>query len=403
MSVMPGFIQGFVHDSSNNAVAGATVQLLNSSDQPLSPPVSTTTSSTGYYAFNNVAPGTYDVMESAANYSTGVGASGIQTTINPASAIDGQTEIQVTVENLSSYSIAAAYTSDPYSYNGDTVHYELNATSYNPEGFDCYPASSGGDSAGAFVLTLSGNAGNVNPIVSDCTDLLDGIEDPPTAPFTYLVSLTPNTTSLTTNLEQFGYLYNTYGTTTTVPYPSGQGAGFGNTIDGAGLQIALWALEYNPDGSLNVNATNANDPFAINGAATHASIITAADVYLADASGKNEDVYFLNNPSPNVNSQIGQGMCTTDMMNFTNTPKGMPARPSAPRSPTWPRSAAVSTRPGRSPSTSTPTRPGRARRCTPTPMSRSPAARPLRPGTSPLPPAPITGWRRTTATATTHR
>src|SRR5262245_32698882 len=89
-----GFVQGLVRDSSNNPIGGATIQLLTTSNTLVA---QTTTNSDGYYAFNNVTPGTYNLTETAPNYSTTVGASDIQTTINPASAINGNTAIQVTV------------------------------------------------------------------------------------------------------------------------------------------------------------------------------------------------------------------------------------------------------------------------------------------------------------------
>ncbi len=101
-----GFIQGFALNSSHNPIAGATVDLWdNTGNRNLSDLLATTTTnSSGYYNFNSyslVAGTTYQITESATGYSSSVASGDIQTTINPASAIDSGSAIQVTVENLS--------------------------------------------------------------------------------------------------------------------------------------------------------------------------------------------------------------------------------------------------------------------------------------------------------------
>ena len=91
----PGFVQGFDLNSSNVGIPNATVTLTNTSNNQS---ISTMTNGVGYYAFNGVAPGTYDVTQTAANYvQSGVD---IQTTVNPASALPDNGGIQVTVLNL---------------------------------------------------------------------------------------------------------------------------------------------------------------------------------------------------------------------------------------------------------------------------------------------------------------
>ena len=109
------------------------------------------------------------------------------------------------------------------------------------------------------------------------------------------------------------------------PLPPGA-PGFTNAEYGAGLQLALWALEYNPKGDLNIDdLANPAEPFAVQ-STTDPNIITVAKDYLADAAGKQEFLYFLNMPAPdpNINSSNGQGVLSTDLLDFTNTPKASP-------------------------------------------------------------------------------
>ena len=236
-----GFVQGFAFNSSNSPVSGATVQLLTTSNTLVA---STTTNSDGYYAFNNVTPGTYNVAETAAGYSTSVSGSDIQTTINPASAINGNTEIQVTVLDLSQ-------TSNPppppptFTANwnggivGDTVSYQLLASPYNQG-----PVS-GTATVGQLPFTLSGNQGNLTSIFTFCSDLFHDVFA--NNSYTVQASLTSNTTTLSpstvlsysTNLGEIGYLYNTFATNLSL------GPSSSINTNGAALQVAFWALEYN--------------------------------------------------------------------------------------------------------------------------------------------------------------
>ncbi|MGO9463376.1 MAG: carboxypeptidase regulatory-like domain-containing protein, partial [Isosphaeraceae bacterium] len=307
-----GFVQGFALTSTGAAIPEATVQLLDPSTNAVD--YTTTTGSNGYYAFNNVPTGTYNVNEIASGYT--VSGTNINTTINHAMAmsLSGKPVIQVTVETLPQ-SLSVDYTQDPYAIA--TAYYALDKSSYNPAGSNDL---SGGDEVGGFDLTLGGNLGTATKIVSDCSDLLDDINGYDTS--TAGASLTPLSTTLTSNIGELGYLYNTYGTPfsnpdPTVPYPAGypSSPGFGNSVNGAGLQLALWALEYNPGPVTSLSSPNS--PFAVNLSSTPANIITAANTYLADAIGKSQDVYFLN--ITKAGSEGGQGMLSTDLLNFANT------------------------------------------------------------------------------------
>ena len=305
-----GFIQGYVHDNSGDLLNGATVSLYTATPTPTF--VTSTTSGpsninptnpNGYYAFSSVAPGTYDVVETQSNYSTAVGS--IQTTINPAQVIDGN-EIQVTVEDLSSPS-ASAVSIDwtTYATGALKVYVELNKSSNNSAGLNLY--SEGGNNAPLNLTFTAQNTGTtVSNIVTYCTDLIDEIS--PNRTYNAVASLTPASTTLTTNIGELDYLYNTYvvfnpGSTNnnvTIPIPPGSDLTSNSGVNGNGLQLAMWALEYNQTGDLNLgDLDNPSEPFAVNDAtgATAASIITAAKAYLG-RRGRQDGVRVLLRPQP---------------------------------------------------------------------------------------------------------
>ncbi len=311
-----GFIQGFVLDSSSQPVGGATVDLWDNSGNrdPGDLLATTTTNSSGYYNFDGyslVAGTTYQITESAASYSSSVESGDIQTTVNPATAIAGDTAIQVTVENLSTQSFTLDFTGEPYPL--DTAYLELNASSDN----QASPGNSileNGDTVGGLDVELAGNLGNVATFQSVCADLLHGVSVGMTYPVS--PSLTPNptyNTSLTANIGELGYLYNEYALTNQTGSPENNAA-----VNGAGLQLAIWALEYNQTGSLNLKDVDSSLPYAVLQGSTAQNIINAANAYLSAAAGNSEDVYFLTVNQP-PGPGHGQGMLSTDLLNFTDT------------------------------------------------------------------------------------
>ncbi len=311
-----GFIQGFVLDNSSQPVAAATVDLWDNSGNrnPGDLLATTTTNSSGYYNFDGyslVAGTTYQITESATGYSSSVESGDIQTTVNPATAIAGDTAIQVTVENLSTQSFTLDFTGEPYPL--DTAYLELNASSDN----QACPGNSileNGDTVGGLDAELTGNLGNVATFQSVCADLLHGVSVGMTYPVS--PSLIPNptyNTSLTANIGELGYLYNEYALTNQTGSPENNAA-----VNGAGLQLAIWALEYNQTGSLNLNDVDSSLPYAVLQGSTAQNIINAANAYLSAAAGNSEDVYFLivnQPPGPGH----GQGMLSTDLLDFTDT------------------------------------------------------------------------------------
>ena len=331
-----GFVQGFATNAANAPLAGAIIELINPSNNSY---ITTTTNSEGYYGFNNVAPGTYDVSELAPGYTPALTTSDVQTTINPAGILadSNNTEFQVTVVDPTSQNLGLEWTGN---WEYDYVNEQLNASAYNQAGASF---NENGGAEGQLQLKFLGNSqanppynlnpGNISEFESFCSDLQNGVYQK--SPFTVQPSLLPNTTTLPTadpsynysaNLGEIGYLYNNFGIVQQANDPNSE-----TSSQAAGLQLALWALEYNqmpasgamtvadPDTPLQVNTTN--PPPA-------GSVYAAANAFLSDAysaltTGNSEDAYFLNLDTTAegegvVGGTAGQGMFCTDLLNFTN-------------------------------------------------------------------------------------
>src|SRR5262249_29480399 len=145
------------------------------------------------------------------------------------------------------------------------------------------------NAVGGFDLTVNGPAGTtVSQISSYCTDLTQGIGGPPGTFFVHpsLFSTSYLLTFPPANYGRLGYLYNTYGRFVgSVPDPTNNG--YGDSINSAGLQLAVWALEYNA--SPVVSLSNPNTPFEVNGTLTSSQVLNSANAYLSAASGKSQD------------------------------------------------------------------------------------------------------------------
>ncbi len=330
-----GFIQGY---DLNNGVAinDATIQLENTN------PVSyttTTTNASGYFQFNNLAPGNYVVTPTAAGYISN--SVKIQTTVNPANEVvnpDGSIGVDVTVENPASESVKVTN----YEFSGGgSLYYQLNSTANNPASEDTITQA---NNAGAFDATLvdptTGQADT--SIVTYCSDLSNGLSVGQL--FTVTPSLTPSLTpqtpgspattqpGLATNIGLIGYLYNTYGTTLSPGIPPADTDSPAPTASelACGLQVALWTLEYNQDvGSVTTTTTvSATDPFFVNTTTSSSEVIDAANAYLADAAqaaahGNSQDLYFLDldtKTEQNPDADSGQSLMSTDMLTFTSQP-----------------------------------------------------------------------------------
>ena len=232
------------------------------------------------------------MTESAPDYTTA--ASSSSTLVNSATA--SGSSFQVTVVDPATQSLNLSFVT----LDVATAAYTLAGTT-NPN-----PTSQGTD-AGQFEFTVIGNQGNVKTLYSLCTDLENDFA--PGAVFNVQPSLTPSDPLAATGkpgqsaaLGEIGYLVNHFG------------QAFLDSTDAAGLQLAVWGLEYNGIPSTGI--------FSI-GSGTPAAIVASANAYLQEASGKSESAYFLN-----ANSSIAagyQGQIGTDLLKFTDTASAKPA------------------------------------------------------------------------------
>ena len=311
MTVAP-FLQGTVFNDSNSngqldttetPLAGATIDLYASNSTTKL--ASTTSGADGGYLFNssNVTGGltvgaTYNLVESASGY-TNTGAQALST-VNTAS-VTAPNAIQVTIVDPNK--VSAAFTS-PTSYGNppyDGIGYTLNGTASttNPTQLN---------------FTLSGDPNLTNgSITTLCVGLRDQLSF--NAPFaTGVVSQTA-----LPNGGQIGYLYNHYGlttlsSTTTVP-SSIQGLSLKNLA--AGLQLAVWELEYGSSLAVTGYDTNytTKDEYK--------DLQTAAAAFIADSTGKSEKIAVLDAslsgqlPTPTA-TPGGQSILAALSYNFGN-------------------------------------------------------------------------------------
>jgi hypothetical protein len=341
-----GFVQGFAYNASAQPVAGLSIALYNTtgtypSATATTPAATTTTNSDGYYQFSNVAPGTYDVVENSA-LSTVSGAN-VQTTVNAAtqvtSPIGNGAAIQVQVLNLSTTTFSAAQLTNPAT--PQALDYQLNASATNAVGPFNTTATNGigvatslGDNIHQFNLSLTSNSGNLNNIYSFCSDLFDSTFGAGTV-WTVNPSLTPNTTTQSADIGALAYLYNNYGNA------------LQSATNGAALQMATWALEYDDPSNTSLTSATANyevlsDPN---------NLVPAAQSFIdqaltAQAAGRGEDVYFLNYANSlqagGTYGYPGQGQLSTDLLNLTVT---QPPPIASPKITTTPNITTVSTLP----------------------------------------------------------
>ncbi len=132
------------------------------------------------------------------------------------------------------------------------------------------------------------------------------------------------------NAGQIAYLYNHYGTVdiksasadnavlaqTTTPLPS---LPTGTTAEAAGLQLAIWELEY---GATTVG--NITSVLSYTSAAEVATINTWASFYISDSSGKSETATFLQANGTGVQGG-DQGVMAAGKYNFGNVLSSTPA------------------------------------------------------------------------------
>jgi hypothetical protein len=290
-----GFIQGFAYVDKNNdntfdtgdrAKVNETIDLYASNGKTLL--ASTRTDASGYYQFNGLAPGTYKLVEvDPDKLATGTQA---DMTLDQATQV-ANNAVSVTIAASTSESLNVARQPG---LDGAVAGFTVTDGPFND-------LTAPGDTVHQYQLELSGG-GLSSPITiySFCTDLFRA--NPANYTVTPSASPAPSSPISTYNAGEIAYLYSKFGTQLLSP------------TQGAGLQLAIWALEYNSGGGLS-GAFQVTAPGA--GSPTDASAYAAAQAYLADAQGKSADAYFLED-SGAVGSYGMQSMITTESINFAN-------------------------------------------------------------------------------------
>ncbi len=303
------FLQGyaFIDNNANNAYDQGTDTAKVGATITLSPlagggDLTATTNVDGYYRFDNVAAGNYRLTESAPGF---VALGEVKSTIN-SGTLSGA-GIDVTVYDPGTQSITIQQGAAPYSPY-ESAKFQLLASANNAASPFNFQPSGGWAGSGTTVhqlnLALTGNAGNSHSILSLCTDLFHFSGS---TPYVLTPSTTPNTTTLTTNLGQIGYLYNHYGRFLQPGGPQNNAS-----VNGAGLALAMWELEYDSTPDL------LNGNFQVLSTA-NPNVLAAANYYLSQSAGKDERAFFLNNTTAPLGSfTVAQGMITTDLFNFAN-------------------------------------------------------------------------------------
>lgn len=141
-----------------------------------------------------------------------------------------------------------------------------------------------------------------------CVDLVRSISAPPNHTDTNLPcdvmplkdALAATAGTSAANAGQIAYLYNHYGLSTSL-----------TPTDAAGLQLAIWQLEY---GSVSVSSL-VSPPAGV----TLQGVIDSENNYLSLASGKNESAYYLNGLTSTEYPSGAQGLIATESFNFIDT------------------------------------------------------------------------------------
>ena len=299
-----GFLQGIVTVSTASGLIpqpapGAMVELQSLDVPPTITPQSTTTDANGVYTFQGLPIGTYRITEMPPSDYTNFSS----TPNSPLTPILNHTASTIDVQ-----------LGDPSQL---LVHYPSN----NKE--DLFVTSNG--------LTKEGLIGQSNITVSEpdigftsplfptfCIDfyrnILTGDSNLPYSmePLSTGLSSDPNVKN-PQNAGEIAYLYNMASTWSTDP---GQ---YVPAAEAAGLQLAIWELEYETTSTLNV----LNGSFYVgSGLDPSSPEVTYAQSFLAMAQGQNELAVYLNG-LPTTNRPLGsQGLIAPESLDFTNVHNG---------------------------------------------------------------------------------
>jgi uncharacterized repeat protein (TIGR01451 family) len=313
------FLQGTVFNDVNNnqqfdqgdsPLANAMVQLFLASDL-VHPLATVLTGADGGFEFNTTnVPGlaantAYDIVETPPS---GFVNSALQilSEIDSASPIDSRT-IQVTLADPSSLQVSF----DPTA--GDLGPGQNVTITFAPTGTNTF-------FAGLLTLHVSSSLGT-QTFNSLCVDLFHDLQF---APNTYTV--TPESTLQATNGDsstglnngnayhagQIAYLFNHYVASPNAPALSAE--------QYAGLQLAVWKLEYDPSNS---GATETDFTQGNLQDTTDTGAVADAQAFITEALANNsEQVEFLSANNAVITSGGAQGMLAAKTYNFANVPAG---------------------------------------------------------------------------------
>ena len=288
-----GFLQGVVTlTGSSTGLAGASV-LLQKLDSPSIPNQTVTTDSSGVYQFLNLPAGKYSITETPpSGYENDTSQPN-----SPLTPVLSQTASTIEVQV------------------GDPTQTQLSYVSRNTE--DVTVTTNGSTQTGHVgqmnVTVTEPDINYTSPVISSlCVDYFHDIAlGDSNLPY----SLEPLSTGLANdpnvknpqNAGEIAYLYNKYGSTwSTNPINV-------PIAEAAGLQLAVWELEYETSGTNNI----LNGSFYAHGLTTSSPEYTYAQNFLSEAQGQNGLAVYLTSTASNAT----QGFIAPESLNFTNGPE----------------------------------------------------------------------------------
>ena len=289
-----GFLQGVVTlTGTSTGLANATVMLQSLASPPSISPQTTTTNSSGVYQFLNLPSGKYLITETPP---TGFENDASQPN-SPLTPILNQTPSSIEVQ-----------LSDP-------TQLQLSYVSRNTENLSI--TTNGLTQAGRIgqmnISVIEPDINYTSPVISSlCVDYYHDVTLGDTnLPYT----LEPLSTGLANdsnvknpqNAGEIAYLYNKYGSTwSTNPINV-------PIAEAAGLQLAVWELEYETSGTNNILSGS----FYAHGLTTSSPEYTYAQNFLSEAQGQNGLAVYLQSTA----SSATQGFIAPESLDFTNGPE----------------------------------------------------------------------------------
>ncbi len=276
-------------DNGENYLAGATIELRTADGASLLD--TRVTNSEGAYVFTNVSPGDYRLVNrSAPNY-----ASSMALPLSEINVINGLTPSSVILSLRSPSDLKATVNMDRFDSIAisETVTVSLSGNSITTK-------------AGQLPAVLEGNTLAVSPSNEFLTlnvDLANTLGTGLNGPYAVDASINSATGS-EGNGQRIAFLYNRYGR-----------AQLQNSVDAAGLQLAVWELLYDVDSAAPLgNLTSGN--FSVTSALPET--IAAAEAYLQASLNRSEYAINLNNSSSLTTRS--PGILAAGSFNFANVP-----------------------------------------------------------------------------------